>query len=68
MKATDKRTQIALDSYLVDTVHDAEAAWDGDPAFALIGALALPERPARTARAPMESGATPPTALARRAP
>src|SRR5262249_697962 len=37
----------ALDRYLVDSVHDAEADWDGDPAYALIGALPLSARPAR---------------------
>jgi hypothetical protein len=31
----------ALDSYLADEVHDAEANWEGDPAYALIGGLAL---------------------------
>ena len=31
----------ALDSYLADEVHDAEANWDGDPAYALIGGLGL---------------------------
>src|SRR5262245_20838334 len=35
----------ALDRYLVDAVHDGEATWDGDPAYSLIGTLALPGRP-----------------------
>jgi hypothetical protein len=37
----------ALDRYLVDVVHDADATWDGDPAFSLIGTLPLPERASR---------------------
>src|SRR4029453_13934997 len=34
----------ALDRYLDDGVHDADVTWDGHPAFALIGTLALPDR------------------------
>src|SRR5262249_40139332 len=34
----------ALARYLADPVHDAEADWDGDPAYRLIGALALSTR------------------------
>src|SRR5262245_7321975 len=34
----------ALDCYLADAVDDAEADWDGDPAYALVGALALSPR------------------------
>src|SRR5262249_56743104 len=33
----------ALDRYLDDAGHEADVSWDGDPAFALIGTLALPD-------------------------
>src|SRR5262245_16154138 len=41
----------ALDRYLVDAVHDDEATWDSDPAYSLIGTLALPERSAQVSLA-----------------
>jgi hypothetical protein len=41
----------ALDRYLIAAVHHAEATWDSDPSYALIGTLPLPERPARAALA-----------------
>src|SRR5262245_23887924 len=34
----------ALDRHLVDAVHDDGSTWDGDPAYSLIGTLALPGR------------------------
>src|SRR5262249_41131869 len=52
----------ALDRYLADAVHDAEADWDSDPAYALIGALALSagsdpaSRPQRIDRVVYEEG------------
>jgi hypothetical protein len=37
----------ALDRYLDDAGHEADVSWDGDPAFAMIGTLALPQPPDR---------------------
>jgi hypothetical protein len=39
----------ALDRFLDDAGHEADVSWDGDPAFSMIGTLALPESP----RAPL---------------
>src|SRR5262245_14034220 len=41
----------ALDRYLADAVHDDEATWEGDPAYALIGKIPLPDWPVQTSLA-----------------